>query len=228
VRDERKKLKAQALAEARETLVAAQSLVEETVREIKASEAARETIKRARERLRESRAEVARRIEEEVREERPEPGRPVEALEPGMAVRVGSLGRVGELIGLPDGKGRVRVRVKNATVEVDRDDLFEVESAEESSGPRTEISVEVDAAESPVTELHLRGFTTDEVRDAIERCISTALVQGISSIRIVHGKGTGALRAETHNVLRAMPSVKSFRLGRWGEGDTGVTIVELK
>jgi DNA mismatch repair protein MutS2 len=228
VRDERKKLKAQALAEARETLEAAQSLVEETVREIKASEAARETIKRAREKLRESRAEVVRRIEEEVREERPEPGRPLEELAPGMTVRVGSLGRVGELIDLPDGKGRVRVRVKNATVEVDRDDLFEVESPEGRDRPRTEISVEVDAAESPVTELHLRGFTTDEVRDAIERCVSTALVQGISSIRIVHGKGTGAVRAETHNVLRAMPSVKSFRLGRWGEGDTGVTIVELK
>jgi DNA mismatch repair protein MutS2 len=71
-------------------------------------------------------------------------------------------------------------------------------------------------------------MTTDEVRDAIERCISTALVQGILSIRVVHGKGTGALRKETHAVLRTMPSVKSFRLGRWGEGDTGVTIVELK
>jgi DNA mismatch repair protein MutS2 len=228
VRDERKKLKAQALAEARETLEAAQSLVEETVREIKASEAARENIKRAREKLRESRAEVARRIEEEVREERPEPGRPLAELAPGMAVRVGSLGREGELLDLPDGKGRVRVRVKNATVVVDRDDLFEVESTEGRDGPRAEISVEVETTESPVTELHLRGLTTDEARDEIERCISTALVQGISSIRIVHGKGTGALRTETHNVLRAMPSVKSFRLGRWGEGDTGVTIVELK
>ncbi len=93
---------------------------------------------------------------------------------------------------------------------------------------RVEVSVDIEASESPVTELHLRGSTTDEVRDAIERCISRALVQGISSIRIIHGKGTGALRTETHAVLREMPLVKSFRLGRWGEGDTGVTIVELK
>jgi DNA mismatch repair protein MutS2 len=228
VRDERKRLKAQALAEARETLDNAQSLVEETVKEIKAHEAARDTIKKAREKLRESRARVARQIEAEAREERPEPGRPVREFVPGMTVRVASLGREGELMDPPDGKGRVRVRIRNATVEVDGDDLFEVDRAEPRGGSRAEITVDVEASDSPATELHLRGSTTDEVRDAIERCVSTALVQGISQIRVVHGKGTGALRNETHAVLRTMPSVKSFRLGRWGEGDTGVTIVELK
>jgi len=122
----------------------------------------------------------------------------------------------------------VRVRVRNATVEVGRDDLFEVERPEPGEGHRVEVSVDIEASESPMTELHLRGATTDEVCDAVERCISRALVQGISSIRIIHGKGTGALRSETHAVLKNMPAVKSFRLGRWGEGDTGVTIVELK
>jgi DNA mismatch repair protein MutS2 len=144
-----------------------------------------------------------------------------------MAVRVASLGREGKLIDLPDGKGRVRVRIRNATVEVGRDDLFEVECPEPRKRPRVEVSLDVEVSESPATELHLRGATTDEVRDAIELCVSRALMQGISSIRIVHGKGTGALRTETHAVLRTMPSIKSFRLGRWGEGDTGVTIVEL-
>ncbi len=228
VRDERKRLKAQALAEARETLDRAQSLVEETVKEIKAREAARDTIKKAREKLRERRAEVQRQIEVEVREVRPETGRPVSDFVPGMVVRVASLGREGKLIDLPDGKGRVRVLIRNATVEVGSDDLFEVESPEPRTGPRVEVSLDVDVSESPATELHLRGATTDEVRDAIELCVSRALMQGILSIRIVHGKGTGALRTETHAVLRTMPSVKSFRLGRWGEGDTGVTIVELK
>jgi len=228
VRDERKRLKAQALAEARETLDRAQSLVEETVKEIKAQEAARDTIKKAREKLRERRAEVQQQIEVEVREERPEPGRPVREFVPGMVVRVTSLGREGKLIDLPDDKGRVRVRIRNATVEVGSDDLFEVESPEPRTGPRVEVSLDVDVSESPATELHLRGATTDEVRDAIELFVSRALMQGILSIRIVHGKGTGALRTETHTVLRTMPSIKSFRLGRWGEGDTGVTIVELK
>ena len=228
VRDERKKLKAQALAEARETLDRAQSLVEETVKEIKAREAARDTIKKAREKLRERRAEVERQIDAEVREVRPETGLPVRDFVRGMVVRVASLGREGKLIDLPDGKGRARVRIRNATVEVSRDDLFEVESPEPRTGSRVEVSLDVDVSESPATELHLRGATTDEVRDAIELFVSRALMQGILSLRIVHGKGTGALRTETHAVLRTMPSVKSFRLGRWGEGDTGVTIVELR
>jgi len=228
VREERKKIRAQALAEARETLDSAQSLVEKTVRDLKARDAERAAIKEAREKLRARRAEVAREIEAGVRESRPAPGRPVAEPVVGMRVRVGSLGREGELLDLPDGRGRVRVRVKNATVEVDGDDLFEVEGGAGERKHRAEVSVDVEETESPVTELHLRGATTDEVRDAIERGVSTALVQGVTTIRIVHGKGTGALRSETHAVLRKMPSVKSFRLGRWGEGDTGVTIVELK
>jgi DNA mismatch repair protein MutS2 len=226
VKDERKKIRAEALAEARETLEAAQSLVERTVREIRSRDAERAAIKDARERLQARRAEVAREIESEQRERRTQPRARVEEPRVGMRVLVGSLGREGELLDLPDGRGRVRVRIRNATVEVDGNDLFEAE--DEGRGPRAEISVDVDADESPVTELHLRGATTDEVRDAIERGVSTALVQGVTTMRIVHGKGTGALRRETHAVLRSLSAVKSFRLGRWGEGDTGVTIVELK
>ncbi len=131
-------------------------------------------------------------------------------------------------IARPDATRRGRGRSRHATVAGGRDDLFEVECPEPRTGPRVEVSLDVEVSESPATELHLRGATTDEVRDAIELCVSRALMQGILSIRIVHGKGTGALRTETHAVLRTMPSVKSFRLGRWGEGDTGVTIVELK
>jgi DNA mismatch repair protein MutS2 len=228
VRDERKKIRARSLAEARETLEGAQALVEETVKEIRAREAARETIKQARDKLAKRRAEIASEIESDRRAETPVRGRPIGELRPGMRVVVASLGREGELIDLPDGKGKVRVRIRNATVEVDGSDLTEPVGGEGEGRRRTEISVELSDADAPAGELHLRGSTTDEVRDAIERHISAALVQGITRIRIVHGKGTGALRNETHAVLRSMRSVKSFRLGRWGEGDTGVTIVELE
>ncbi|MBN2564828.1 MAG: Smr/MutS family protein, partial [Candidatus Eisenbacteria bacterium] len=225
VKSERKELRARALAEARETLEQAQSLVEETVREIKAKEAARQTIKQAREKLRARRAEIAREIEKESGEGDVEPGTPLTVLDRGMRVRVAGLGREGELLDLPDGKGKVRVRIGNATLEVSSDELREPTQSRERR--KAEISIDVGEPEHPANELHLRGVTTDEVRDLIERYVSAAVLQGVSVIRIVHGKGTGALRAETHSVLRTMPSVKSFRLGRWGEGDTGVTIVEL-
>jgi DNA mismatch repair protein MutS2 len=228
VRGERKRLRTEALAEAREILESARSVVEETVRELKAKDAARQAIREAREKLRARRSEVARALEdEERREERDEGERPRE-LVPGMTVGIKGLGRRGELLDLPDGKGKVRVRIKNATVEVDADDLRGVVEEAGPGPPRSRLTVSVSAEDSFSGELNLRGMTTDEVGAAIERFLSRALVHGFSTLRIIHGKGTGALRRRTHDVLEGLPSVKSFRLGAWGEGDTGVTVIELK
>jgi DNA mismatch repair protein MutS2 len=228
VREERRKIREGALAEARNILEDAQSLVEQTVRELRAKEAARATIREARDKLRRRRAEVVGELEREGRAPSDDDGRRPEELAPGMVVRIARIGRQGTLLDLPDGKGKVRVRIKNATVEVEADDLRQIEAdepAEDDRKPKVSFNVTVD--ESPATELHLIGMTTDDAADAIERFVSRAVIQGFSTIRIVHGKGTGALRSRTHEVLRELPSVKSFRLGRWGEGDTGVTVVEL-
>jgi DNA mismatch repair protein MutS2 len=120
------------------------------------------------------------------------------------------------------------VRIRGRTLEVNVDDLRAPAEATGDGKVSPRITVNVDSDDVFNGELHLRGMTTDEVRDAIERFVSGALLHGFSTLRIVHGKGTGALRSKTHEVLRGMPSVKSFRLGKWGEGDTGVTVVELR
>jgi len=226
VKDERKRIRQEALNEARGILDGAKSVVEETVREIRAREAARETIKAAREKLEERRAHVAKAIEAERKATRVDKGRKPASLTRGMRVRVQSLGRDGDLVTLPDGRGKVRVQVRNAEVEVEASDLREAEPTHEAAKPVASYAPPEDAA--PAVELMLLGMTTDEIGDEIDRFLSTALLQGIGAVRIVHGKGTGALRAKTHELLRTHPSVKSFRLGRWGEGDTGVTIVELE
>ncbi len=228
VREERKKIKTAALAEAREILERAQGLVEETVKELRAKEAARRTIKEAREKLRARRAAIEHELEVRVKREVPDEGEPLAELELGMKVRVAGLGREAELIDLPDDRGRVRVRIKNATVEVSRDDLRKADPGKSpKAGRRREPSYTLETDDAPATELHLRGATTDEVEGAIEKFVGAALLQGLTTVRIVHGKGTGALRTRTHEVLRDLSSVRSFRLGGWGEGDTGVTIVEL-
>ena len=228
VKDERKRMRVRALAEAREIVDRAQSLVEETVKDLRERQADRRAIKAARARLRESRA----RTESELsRQEEPaleDPGVPPASLKPGTRVRVIGLGREGELVDEPDDRHRARVRIRGRTLEVSVDDLRAPAEGTGDGEASPRITVNVDSDDVFNGELHLRGMTTDEVRDAVERFVSGALLHGFSTLRIVHGKGTGALRSKTHEVLRDMPSVKSFRLGKWGEGDTGVTVVELR
>ena len=76
-------------------------------------------------------------------------------------------------------------------------------------------------------ELRLRHLTVDEALFRLDQYLSDAFMAGLPSVRIVHGKGTGTLRQAVHEVLAKHPLVKSFRPGDYGEGDYGVTIVEL-
>lgn len=78
------------------------------------------------------------------------------------------------------------------------------------------------------TEIMLLGMTVDEAISTLEKYIDDAYLSGLNIIRIVHGKGTGQLRAGVQNYLKNNPHIKSYRLGVYGEGDTGVTIAELK
>jgi DNA mismatch repair protein MutS2 len=76
-------------------------------------------------------------------------------------------------------------------------------------------------------ELRLRRLTVDEALWRLDQYLNDAFMAGLVSVRIVHGKGTGTLRRSVHESLAGHPLVKSYRLGDYGEGDYGVTIVEL-
>ena len=77
------------------------------------------------------------------------------------------------------------------------------------------------------SELRIRRMRIDEALPRLDRYLNSAFMDGLPFVRIVHGKGTGTLRQVVHETLTEHPLVKSFRLGDWGEGGTGVTIVEL-
>lgn len=77
-------------------------------------------------------------------------------------------------------------------------------------------------------EINLLGKTVDEAVSELDKYLDDALLSHLSTVRVVHGKGTGALRKGIHEFLRRQKHVKSYRLGEFGEGDAGVTIVELK
>ncbi len=74
-------------------------------------------------------------------------------------------------------------------------------------------------------EINLIGMTTDEAVMALDKYLDDARLSHLESVRVVHGKGTGALRSAVHNYLRKQKWVKSYRSGEFGEGDAGVTIV---
>jgi len=80
---------------------------------------------------------------------------------------------------------------------------------------------------TPGNELSLRHLTVDEALFRLDRYLNDAFMAGLYQVRIVHGKGTGTLRQAVHRVLARHSLVKSFRLGVYGEGDTGVTVVKL-
>ncbi|MBQ1977985.1 MAG: endonuclease MutS2, partial [Ruminococcus sp.] len=80
----------------------------------------------------------------------------------------------------------------------------------------------------PLTEVDVRGYTADEAVMEVDKVIDTAILTNVKNITVIHGKGTGVLRKEIQGFLRHHKAVKSFRLGTFGEGEAGVTIIELK
>ena len=78
------------------------------------------------------------------------------------------------------------------------------------------------------SEIDVRGETVDTAIAIIDKFLDDALLSSLSQVRIIHGKGTGQLRSGIHSYLRRLSYVKSYRLGTFGEGDSGVTVVEFK
>lgn len=89
-------------------------------------------------------------------------------------------------------------------------------------------STGINTAMSGKTEVDLRGMTIGEAELEVDKFLDESVLSGLSEVSLIHGKGTGALRAGIHEYLRHHPHVRKYRLGKFGEGDIGVTIVELK
>ena len=100
--------------------------------------------------------------------------------------------------------------------------------AKKEAKKRAAATVRLAGARAAVNELDIRGLMTDEADLQVERFLDNAVMGKLNIVTIIHGKGTGALRKAVHQQLKRHPSVKSFRLGRYGEGEDGVTVVELK
>lgn len=155
---------------------------------------------------------------------------PPENLREGETVRILSLNGKGTVLKAPSRDGTVYVQAGIMKLYVPLGDLRrETEpAARRASGSREKSGAAQMKALSIKTELDVRGMTVDEAIPVIERQIHDAILAKQSQFSIIHGKGTGALRAGIQGYLKTCKAVASYRLGSFGEGDTGVTIVTLK
>lgn len=150
----------------------------------------------------------------------------------GEDVKVHSLNLKGTVSSLPDAKGNLYVQMGILRSQVHISDLTIIEdplTATERQRQRTSTGkMKMNKAMTVSPEINLLGKTVDEAIAELDKYLDDAYLSHLSPVRIVHGKGTGALRAGIHNYLKRQKHVKSYRLGAFGEGDAGVTIVEFK
>ena len=163
------------------------------------------------------------------REEAYVPPRP---LRQGDTVLLTDLGKEATVLAPPDSSGNVEVQAGIIRTRVPLSALRLMENRQVTGpaapkGRRASSAGESRASRAVRTELDLRGQTADEALIEVDRFIDDAVMAGLGQITVIHGKGTGALRAAVHAHLRTHPSVKSYRLGTFGEGENGVTIVEI-
>ena len=150
----------------------------------------------------------------------------------GESVKVLSMNLTGTVASRPDSRGNLTVQMGILRSQVNISDLEIIEEPSPytpkklSRTSRGKIGMSKSLSVSP--EINLLGRTVDEAVAELDKYLDDALLSHLDTVRIVHGKGTGALRKGIHEYLRRQKHVKSYRLAEFGEGDAGVTIVELK
>ncbi len=145
----------------------------------------------------------------------------------GMKVYVPSLDQEANIVSLPDKKGNVMIQSGIIKLSIHPSQLEKCKEADKKAQVKVNMIIKSKAKDIS-TEINLLGMTVDEATNSLEKYLDDAYLSGLNQVRVVHGKGSGALRKGVQDYLRKNPHVKSFRLGMYGEGDSGVTIVELK
>ncbi len=194
--------------------------IENMVREIRETQADQASIQKAKKILKDQKESVEKIIPKKV----PTP-QDINLKESDWVKWSGRNGK-GQIISSPDRSGRVLVAWGDFKIKVPTDQLSPAMPPE--SANKTRVFTKIESSQTTTNELDLRGLTVDEAIDSMEVYLSNAAMTGFNEVRVIHGKGTGALRNAVGSRLKKHPLVKSQRLGNWNEGDTGVTVVQIK
>ena len=166
-----------------------------------------------------------------LREETPEPETPSRPIAAGDRVELPGVRTAATVVQVNgDGSlvlqaGKMKMTAKPGQVRlIEGQPQVKKQAAAPKTGPAPTLHLERRAS----SELDIRGYETLEAESVVENYLDAAVMAKLETVTIIHGKGTGALRKAVHEILRRSKAVKSFRLGRYGEGEAGVTVVELK
>ena len=215
------------ISDARRTAEDTFAELDEMRRKMNEDEQAQE-VNRARSELRRKLNESQSKVKAKQPEKPAEDKKSAREVRAGDTVEIKSVGVKAEVVDVnPDGSLNLRAGIMNVKLKPDDVYLIEGHAAKQkkqsvtlagSTAPRAAVSPEID----------LRGMESIEAVNAAEQYIDSAVMGKLKTVTIIHGKGTGALRAAVQQMLKRNKAVKSYRLGRFGEGESGVTIVELK
>ncbi|RKY68346.1 MAG: endonuclease MutS2 [Candidatus Latescibacterota bacterium] len=222
VKEEAKQLKRKALEEAKQIVQQANALVEQTVAEIRNQKASTEVIKQSRKQVRKSVEQIESQLERLTKTER---RRPIQ-VKAGDRVWIELFHCEGEVLKEADSSGRIQVQVGKTKFTVPIDQVGEAKGEQRASLQK--VSAALPFSTTVPDRIDLRGMVFEEASAAVDKYLDSAYLAGWQRVTVIHGKGTGALRAKIGAFLRQHPRVKAQRLGNWDEGGEGVTIVELK
>lgn len=218
--------------EAREILLNAKEVADETIRTFQKAGAGSsiKDLEKSRQKVRDKISEKNERLA--LKNEKPS-HKTLRAgqLRLGDSVKIVSMGLKGTVSSLPDKNGRLFVQCGIIRSQVSLEDLILVDEETVNTDKMQRTSsgrLKMSKSYTVSTEINLLGKTVDEALSELDKYLDDAYLAHLPNVRIVHGKGTGALRSAVQNYLRKNKVVKSYRLGEFGEGDAGVTIAEFK
>ena len=217
--------------EAERILADARAVAESTFRELDAMRSAQNE-ENDHQRINAARAEMRRKLNEtqdSLRKDEPAPEekKSARAVQVGDVVQIRSMGVKATVLAISSDR-TLTLQAGILRVTAREDEVLLLENEKPAVTVRTESRGTALRQSAVSSELDIRGMETIEAIPVVERYIDSAVRSRLETVTIIHGKGTGALRAAVQQSLRRNKQVKSFRLGRYGEGETGVTVVELK
>ena len=165
---------------------------------------------------------------------KPKPARefvPLKEVQIGQEVLIAELNQLATVTARPDRNGMVEVRAGIMKTKVPLSGLCVPDKMDKRPAReprRSSTRVQLDKSRKASMEINLLGYTVDEALTEVDKFLDSGMLRGQQTLYIIHGNGTGALRTAIQKHLRTHKAVKSFRPGRYGEGENGVTVVELK